>query len=336
MTDILAGNTNPNDQPVLGQVRDHGRRRTASRRRSRPARTTTPRTSTPTATSRRRRADGAPPASTRSPSASGTATRDNTPSSRRRGPAGLLDRRRRPTSGRASSPRRGQVADRRTSSSRPTASSRPRSTRGPGLRPSTGGQCDRRVVHRRHRAEGAVGPTRAASTSSRAVNVETELHDWMKADRDWLRRARNADPAWPAGPDRNRDDLLLQRRVPPVRPIVGRARRGARLRPAEPVANLLPGADAGRERRDPVVRDPDPGRARRRRRSPARPRARRRRRRRRPSAAPSEPPPTEHRRPTSADPGADARADRRRPTPTPTPRPRRLRPPAASRRAGLA
>ena len=51
MTDILAGNTNPQQEPVLGPVRDQRRRRAPARRRSRPAPATRRATSTPTASS---------------------------------------------------------------------------------------------------------------------------------------------------------------------------------------------------------------------------------------------------------------------------------------------
>ncbi len=99
VTDILAGNTNPNVNPYWGKFAI--RTRTAgARRRSRRAPTTTPRTSTPTATSRRRRTRDGPPAPTPSSPACGTATR-TTPSCRPL-PARCSRSTSRPTSGRGS------------------------------------------------------------------------------------------------------------------------------------------------------------------------------------------------------------------------------------------
>ena len=103
----------------------------------------------------------------------------------------------------------------------------------------------------------AIGPDKCGIDVVAAVNVETSFADWMKADRDWLRRAERG-PGVAGGPDRNPDRLLLPRELPPVRLVVGCAGR-RQVRRAEPIADLLPGADPGRQRRDPLVRDPDAG-----------------------------------------------------------------------------
>ena len=71
------------------------------------------------------------------------------------------------------------------------------------------------------------------------------------------RRARSGRGRW-SEPDA--DGLLLQRPLPPVRVVVGRARRWF-LR-ATAVADLLRRADPGSEWRDPIVRRPDAGRLR--------------------------------------------------------------------------
>ena len=121
----------PPEEPVLGPVRDHRRRRSDARRPSRPAPATRRATSTPTASSPRPTTAVARTASTRWSSGRGTAT----PTTRSSAAAG--DRCSRstspPTSGRASW-RRPPRAGRSTASWRPTASSGRRSTRGRGSR----------------------------------------------------------------------------------------------------------------------------------------------------------------------------------------------------------
>ncbi len=49
----------------------------------------------------------------------------------------------------------------------------------------------------------ALGPDKCGIDVVVAVNVETSFDDWMKADRDWLRRAERG-PGVAGGPDRNR------------------------------------------------------------------------------------------------------------------------------------
>ena len=88
----------------------------------------------------------------------------------------------------------------------------------------------------------AVGPDKCGIDVVAAVNVETSFADWMKADRDWLRRAERG-PGVAGGPDRNPNGLLLPRGVPPVRLVVGCAGR-RQVRRAEPIADLFPGADS--------------------------------------------------------------------------------------------
>ena len=69
-------------------------------------------------------------------------------------------------------------------------------------------------------------PIPAASTSCSRSTSRASFGSWMTADRDWLRRARTwAGRRRRPGPDP--DGLLLQRRLPPVRRVVGRAGRGA-------------------------------------------------------------------------------------------------------------
>ncbi len=89
-----------------------------------------------------------------------------------------------------------------------------------------------RPGHVRHRRR------RARSTS------RPSFDGWMKADRDWLRRAERG-PGVVGGPDRTRTAYFYNGGVPAVRRVVGRPGR-REVRRAEPVADLLPGPDAGR------------------------------------------------------------------------------------------
>ncbi len=83
---------------------------------------------------------------------------------------------------------------------------------------------------------------------------ENQFSAWMAADRDWLRRAgRGTGRRRRPGPDAH--VVLLQRRVPAVRVVLGGA-RDRRMRRAEPVTVVHPAPDAGREWRHPVARDP--------------------------------------------------------------------------------
>ena len=193
---------------------------------------------------------------------------------------------------------------------------------------ASGRRVGQRVVHQRHRAEGrpAREHLRHRRPRARCRGFETEHGNWMEADRNWIRRAERG-PGTAGGPDRTRTVVLLQPRVPAVR-----ARRGARsspvtrLRRAEPVAVVHPAADAGRERRHPVVRRarrrPDPRSAA----LPCPPAS--------PSASPSESvPPSEEPTPRRTDRRPRHRPPRRRrhrhprrprrrhPTPTPPPEP---------------
>jgi membrane peptidoglycan carboxypeptidase len=55
----------------------------------------------------------------------------------------------------------------------------------------------------------ALGPDKCGIDVVAAVNVETSFDNWMKADRDWLRRAERG-PGVAGGPDRNRTAYFYQ------------------------------------------------------------------------------------------------------------------------------
>ena len=121
-----------------------------------------------------------------------------------------LDRRRprssrstsRPTSGRASSTRPPPSGRRPTSSGRPTASSRHKIDPWTGLASSDDKAIDEWFIVGAE-PKAALGPDKCGIDVVVAVNVETSFDGWMKADRDWLRRAERG-PGVAGGPDRNR------------------------------------------------------------------------------------------------------------------------------------
>ena len=94
-------------------------------------------------------------------------------------------------------------------------------------------------LHRRHRAAPArCRPASADRRSSSTSSFEKNHENWLRADRNWFR----------AGPSRTRhrrrrqrhaDRVLLQRRVQAVRQLVGH-RRGIRLPGHRAVADLYP------------------------------------------------------------------------------------------------
>ena len=89
------------------------------------------------------------------------------------------------------------------------------------------------------------------------VGIESGHDAWMKADQNWITRAEKG-PGTRGGPNRTATSYFYNRSVPAVRRVVGRARRGPRLRPADPIAFVRAVADTRRERRDPVRgADPD-------------------------------------------------------------------------------
>ena len=221
VTDILAGNTNPQHQPVLGQVRDRGPDG-AGRRRSRPARTTTPRTSTPTATSRRRPEAGRPTARTRSRSGRGTATATTARVAPRR--AGLLDRRHDlhlaglPPGGDAKWPVTRLRASRRADPGEDRPVDRP------ARRP--GGKAVTEWFIAGTEPKAACRPGRAAIDVRRGRPCrETSFENWMTADRTGSRRAetraRNASAGQP-DPDAA---TSTTGRFRPYGELVGRAGR---------------------------------------------------------------------------------------------------------------
>ena len=187
-----------------------------------------------------------------------------------------------------------------------------------------------RVVHRRDRAEGALAPEHVRHRRRRRGPCRDRLRA-VDAGRPGLAAAGGQGPGRRRRPEPHADGLLLQRRVPPVRLELGRAGRRV-VRRTESVTVVLRRADAGRERRDAVVRDPDARSGPRRPPSPARPPARPRRRRwsRRSSRRrrrPSRHRPRRRRRPPEADRSRrPSRRRRRRPNrPRTLDRPRPLR-----------
>ena len=150
-----------------------------------------------------------------------------------------------------------------------------------------------------------------------AVHVETGFDAWMQG-RPGLAATRGKGSGRRRRPEPHANRVLLQRRVPPVRLELGCARRRL-VRRAESVADLLRRADPRPERRDPIVRHPDPERIRGGGRSPARRPARPRRRRwNRRSSRPRHRP-SRHRPDADTDADTRRRSRSRRPTPEPTP-----------------
>ena len=294
----------PERQPVLGQVRDRRPGRPPAgdaqdrheQRRQGPQRLRLHR-----AADRRGRATTAP---TPSPSASGTATRTTAwcrPPGRRCSRSTS-----RPTSGRASStrpaakwpvtnfkrpgrpgPGQDRPVDRALASTSGNdavdewfiAGTEPKDALGPG--------------HLRHRCRRRGQRRDAASTR------------WMKADRDWLRRAeRGAGRRRRPGPDA--DGLLLQRRVPPVRHVAGASLVGGQCGEPSPSPTCFvvptPDAERRRSRRSRSRRRSGPAR----RALPCPPAS--------PTASPSVEPSVEPSAPPSEPPPTE-------PPPTPTPEP---------------
>ena len=97
-------------------------------------------------------------------------------------------------------------------------------------------------------------PVRRSTSSPRSVS-RTRYDSWMKASRDWLRRAQRG-PGVAGGPDRTRTSYFYNNAFNPVRPHLGRARGRRGLRPAEPIPTcfVVPTPDASGV--IAVVRDP--------------------------------------------------------------------------------
>ena len=216
----------------------------------------------------------------------------------------------RPTSGRASSRRPARSGRSTNFKRRPDGLVRAKIDPLTGLQPSSDSTRRRRVVHRETEPKERLAPDKCGID----VVVHGQRRDagstnWMKADRDWLRRAERA-PASPAdrsGPGR---PTSTTGGFHPYGASWGRSGRRACGEPG-PSPTLLPVPTPDAERRRPVLRAADAGRLGARRHSPARRPARARRRARsRRSSRPSRRPRSHHRRPSRR--RADARRRRRR------------------------
>ena len=218
----------------------------AGRRPSRPARTTTPRTSTPTATSPRR------------PRPSG-----------RKGQYALAVG---AWNGNSDNSVVGQVfsidvttyvwqgfMQEATKSWKVTDFKQPRRARPGQDRPLHRAQAagrrplDRRVVHRRHRARGHARRGRMRPGRPRLAERPRAQLPELDGGRPRLAEPGEARARRVRRRQQDPDGVLLQRPVPAVRAVVGRARRGPRLRRPEPVRDLLPGPDSGSEQRPRAV-----------------------------------------------------------------------------------
>ena len=238
MTDILRREHQPPDQPVLGQVRDHGARwrppagdaqdRYEQRRQG------------PQRVRLHRPADRGRP--------QGRCVR----AGRRRlerqqrqhgGRRGLLDRRRRRTSGRASC-RKPRAKWELTRFERPEGLTQVAIDPFTGLLPAEGTEgVEEWFIGDSGPKHAGRRPRSAARSCSWRPRHERKFANWIEADRDWIARAR-AGARYPRRAREHADRVLLQQPVPPVRPLVGRGRRWRWLRLAEPVADLLHHAHA--------------------------------------------------------------------------------------------
>ena len=223
VTDILAGNTNPNVNPFWGKFSITGPA-AAGRRRSRPARTTTPRTSTPTATSRRRRTPAAAAGAYALAVGVWNGNSDNSLVSTPARPLFSIDV--------STYVWQGFLKEATAKwpitnfERRPTAWSGSRSTRSPAS-PRVGQERGQRVVHHRHRAQGPLGPDTCGIDVVVGVDVETGFDSWMKADRDWLRRAERG-PGVAGGPNRTRTAYFYNGLFHPYGRVLGRRSSGGK------------------------------------------------------------------------------------------------------------
>ena len=222
VTDILAGNTNPDGQPVLGRVRDReqGRRPPPGDAQDRHEQ----RREGPQRVRLHRPADGR--------GARGRRVRPGRRRVERQQRQHAVRRRRRLLDRRddlrlAGLPPGGNRRRGRSTTSRAPDGPRPgedRPVHRPAAEPRRSAS-HRGVVHRRHGADdGAARRASAARPSSTTLGVE-------KAFETWMRPTVTGSPGPPgAGHARRRqqhaDGVLLQQPVPAVRPVVGRARRG--------------------------------------------------------------------------------------------------------------
>ena len=249
----------PERQPVLGQVRDQRARRRApagdpqdrhQQRRQGPQRLRLHRA----ADRRRPRRRRVRPRGRRLERQLATTRLVSTA-----GAAALLDRRH--DLRLAGLPERGHRRSGRstTSSDRPTASTKVKidpftgaASRGPAARRSTRWFID------------GTEPKAAIPAGHLRRRDVLESSASRRTTRSWLKAATatgSAGPGRDRAPGRRQRDpdrVLLQRRVPAVRQLLGR-RRGPRL-PGHPARAVVhPAPHARRERPDPVVRDPDAG-----------------------------------------------------------------------------
>ena len=128
---------------------------------------------------------------------------------------------------------------------RRTALSRRRSTRGPGLQPPRAASRSMRWFIAGTEPKNAVPDGLCGSVVLDYVGFEKNFENWMRADRDWLARARRG-PGTAGGVNGTPTRLLLQRPVHAVRQVVGTVRRGSRLLgpTPEPTCFPLPTPDA--------------------------------------------------------------------------------------------
>ena len=98
------------------------------------------------------------------------------------------------------------------------------------------------------------GPLRISGPGP--CRLREELRE-LDAGRPGLARSRAKGPRHQGRRERNADRLLLRRTVHTIRQVVGPVRRGPRLLRADTGADMLPAADARRERGYPVVRASD-------------------------------------------------------------------------------
>ncbi len=114
-----------------------------------------------------------------------------------------------------------------------------------------------RVVHRGLGAA-PVEPDRPVRHRRRGSRRDRERPRRLDEGRPELDHAGGEGPGHARRPQPDGHVVLLQPVVPAVRRVVGRAGRGPRLRPADPIAFVRAVADTRRERRDPVRgADPD-------------------------------------------------------------------------------
>ncbi len=112
---------------------------------------------------------------------------------------------------------------------------------------------DQGVVHRRDRASGH-GPRRHVRHRGRPHRQRRDRTRRVDARQRGLDQTRRERAGHARRTGQHEDLVFLQRGLQALRLVVGRARRGPRLRSTDPIAHVLPAADTGREWGDPVDR----------------------------------------------------------------------------------